>query len=91
MKDSSRRNSVPVEILPPERFYAERLGSTLFERMRSLLETHLLDLAFVLDSLIRLGEVSFDRVPPLVLRTLTDRRFLRLAAVWGTLGFLLTR
>jgi hypothetical protein len=87
---SNRNSWVPLPLIPPERRYGEQLGWNLFERGRSLLETGLLDLAFVLDSFVRLGEVGLSQVPAALARTVQDRRLIRFVAIWGSAAFLLT-
>lgn len=79
---------MPLEITPPERFYGEQLGFNLFERGRAVIETGLLDLAFVLDGLIRLGEVPVRQIPAQAVSVVKDWRFVRVAAVAVSLTLL---
>ncbi len=88
---ASKSNRVALSVSPPDRYYGEQLGWNLFERARSLLESGLLDLAFVLDSLIRLGEVGPPQIASHVVKTVQDRRFLRFVALWGAVIYFVAR
>lgn len=88
---SQSHKKMLLSITPPDRFYAEQLGFDLFERGRRILETGLLDVAFVLDSLVRIAESRTSDLPEAIGSAVNDRRFARFAAVWGTVLFCATR
>ena len=93
MRNPSSQNDkkVLLSITPPDRYYAEQLGFDLFERGRRFVEAGLLDFAFVLDSLVRIAESRAADLPEIIGTAISDRRFLRFVAVWGTVAFCATR
>ena len=85
-----KHRRMPLELTPPDRLYGEQLGYRLFEGGRGLVETLLLDLAFVLDGMLSLLEAPGD-LPRRGLRLVADRRFLRVALLVSVVAYLFSR